>query len=318
MPRHVVIARDPLIAEEAVKKLIPADVPCERHFVTDLNIESIFGMLGSADLFATKRAYHYVGFLALKPGKKESERLAGILARLPGEIILVCSQALNYATRGEENRALKGKAYQLWTDGAKVKDLRKLSEGRNAVDWLRERAREKYKLNLTLSQAEQLLAASDLSPALAESELSKLWMLMPDDELRSVSDKTINAVLNVSPGKRFYDLADAVMTGANDWQQRLKGWYLLEPKAERLIGELKRRLLGLLALSRGQQVQPPFFARQLHSLERHWPAARISTAIRQLAELEYGLKSGAATGETSSEGKLSLLELYIAGLKPGR
>jgi len=141
---------------------------------------------------------------------------------------------------------------------------------------------------------------------------------MPDDELRSVSDKTINAVLNVSPGKRFYDLADAVMTGANDWQQRLKGWYLLEPKAERLIGELKRRLLGLLALSRGQQVQPPFFARQLHSLERHWPAARISTAIRQLAELEYGLKSGAATGETSSEGKLSLLELYIAGLKPGR
>jgi len=114
MPRHVVIARDPLIAEEAVKKLIPADVPCERHFVTDLNIESIFGMLGSADLFATKRAYHYVGFLALKPGKKESERLAGILARLPGEIILVCSQALNYATRGEENRALKGKAYQLW------------------------------------------------------------------------------------------------------------------------------------------------------------------------------------------------------------
>lgn len=317
MPRHVVIARDPLIAGDTVKKLIPADVPCERHFTADLSIESIFGMLGTDDLFATKRAYHYVDFLALKPGKKESERLAGILARLPAEIILVCSQVLSYATRGEENRALKGKAYQLWADGAKVKDLRKLSEGRNAVDWLRERAQAKYKLSLTPSQAELLLSASDQSPALAESELAKLWMLLPDEK-HSVSDKTINAVLNISPGKRFYDLADAIMAGASDWHKRLVDWYLLEPKPERLIGELKRRLLGLLALSRGQQVQPPFFARQLHSLERRWPAVRVRAAIRQLAELEHGIKSGLATGESSAEGKLSALELYIAGLRTRR
>ena len=75
--------------------------------------------------------------------------------------------------------------------------------------------------------------------------------------------------------------------------------------------------MGLLALSRGEPVMPPFLANQLRGVQRRWPAPRLALALRSLAELEYNMKSGRTTGETAKAGEFSALQLYLAGLTRG-
>jgi DNA polymerase III delta subunit len=313
MPCYFVIARDPLIAAEGVTARLPAEVPVQRQHAADLDLDAIFAQLGTADLFSTQRAVHYIDFLALKLlSKKDAERLAGILARLPEEITLVCSQVLDYPTRGEETRALNSQTYKRWVGEAPVDDLRALSEGSRAVDWLRQRARQRYQLALSDTQLRRLLTASDDRPALADGELNKLWMMAGDDQAHRVSDELLASVISTSPGARFYDLVDAILARAPDLQQRLAQWYFLEPETYRLLAELRRRLIALLALSRRERVQPPYLAQQLKRVARQWPPARLSRAIRRLAQLEFDMKSGATVGETSREGEFSALQLYVA------
>ncbi|GEM_PF-2205670 len=315
MPRHVVIARDALIAEEGAARRLPEGVPVERYHVRDLDLDRIFDQLATSDLFATARALHYVDFLALKlAAKKDAERLAGIFDRMPGEITLVCSQVLDFATRGEEQRALKGQTWQRWTTGAEVDDLRQLSEGERAVDWLRRRARDSYGLALDSRQAAALLAANDGKLALVDTELRKLWMLKPADDLTPVSDATLEAALSSNPGARFYQLVDALLSGAADTQERLRQWYALEPDTYRLLTVLTRRLLDVLALSRGEEPGPPFMLRQLRTLARRWPPRRLARALGALARVEHELKSGLIPGETARQAELSALQLLAAEL----
>lgn len=313
MPRYFVIARDPLIAAEGVAARLPAEVPVERQYVADLDLDAIFAQLGTADLFSTRRAVHYIDFLALKLlSRKDAERLAGILERLPEEITLVCSQVLDYPTRGEETKALNSQTYKRWVGDTPVDDLRALSEGQRAVDWLRQRARERYNLALTDAQLRRLLGANDDRPALVDGELRKLWTMSTGDQPQPVSDEQLASAMSTSPGARFYGLVDAIMAQAPDIQQRLAQWYFLEPETYRLLAELRRRLIGLLALSRRERVQPPFFAQQLSRVAHRWPPPRLKRAIILLAQLEYDMKSGTTVGETSREGEFNALQLYLA------
>lgn len=318
MPRHVVIARDALIAEEGAARRLPDGVRIERYHVADLDLDRIFEQLAAGDLFATERALHYVDFLALKlPGKKDAERLAGIFARLPAEITLVCSQVLDYETWGEEKRVLGGQTYERWTSGAQIDDLRRLSEDDNVLDWLRARAHQKYGLALSREQAERLLAANDGKPALVDTELQKLWMLKPGDDLRCVSDNVLEAALSSNPGARFYEVVDALLSAAPDAQERLAQWFTLEPETYRLLAVLTRRLLDLLALKRGEQPGSPYVARQLQAIEYRWPASRLKAALAALARVEHELKSGLIPGETAKQGELSALQLLAADLAGG-
>lgn len=316
MPRFFVVARDPLIVAEGVAARLPDGVAVERHHVADLDLELIFSQLATADLFATVRAVHYIDFLALKlPGRKDAERLAGILSRLPEELTLVCSQVLDYPTRGEETKALNSQTYKRWVGDAPVDDLRGQSEGQRAVGWLRQRARQRYQLALSDSQLKRLLAANDDRPALVDGELSKLWMMASGEgQLQPVTDELLEAAMSTSPGARFYELVDAILGGERDAQQRLARWHFIEPEPHRLIAELRRRLLGLLALSRNEAVQPPYLAQQLRRIARRWPAGRLKRAIGLLAELEYSLKSGATVGSSSRAGEFSALQLYLAAI----
>lgn len=314
MPIYFVIARDPLIASEGVAARLPAGVEVERHYVADLDLDSIFAQLATPDLFATARAVHYIDFLALKlPAKRDAERLAGILSRLPEELTLVCSQVLNHPTRGEENKALNSQTYKRWVGDAPVDDMRGLSEGQRAVGWLRQRARQRYQLALSDSQLRQLLAANDNRPALVDGELRKLWMMSGDDgQVRAVTDELLEQAMSTSPGAQFYELVDAILSGARDAQQRLVRWHFIEPEGFHLLAELRRRLLALLALSRNERVQPPYLAQQLRRVARQWPAPRLRRAITGLAELEYALKSGATVGVNSRAAELNALQLYVA------
>ena len=314
MPQVVIIARDPLICQAAADRHSTADSETVRREAADLDLSAVFNDLGSVDLFATQRIFHYRDFLSLRLGAKQQERLKQILARIPAETLLICSQVLNYERRAEEQKALKGTLYKAWTDGVKVEDLRGHSEGDAAAKWLGGWSRERYGLNLPAGQIKRLLTACQDSPSLVDSELRKLWMLKAGDGVETIQDDTIARVLSSNPGAHFYEMVDAVMAGSPDWQRRLAHWVNLEPEPHRLLNELKRRLLGLYDLDQGRPVYPPFFAQQLQRQAGRWRGERLGRAVRGLADLEYRMKSGGTTGETSVAGDISALQLYLAEL----
>ena len=315
MPRYFVIARDPLIAAETVASRLPAGLHVERYYAGELDLDAIFVQLGSGDLFASERAIHYIDFLSLKLlSKKDVERLEGIFAHLPEEITLVCSQVLNYATRGEENKALKSQTYQRWVGAEHVDDVRGLSEGRQAVDWLRRRAKQKYGLVLKDDQLQAILAANDDRPALVDGELRKLWMMMPDDQSHEVSDKLLHAAISTSRGARFYELVDAILAQAQDTQVRLVQWFSVEPETHRLVGELRRRLLGLLALSRNEPVQPPFLAQQLRRVAHRWPQHGWDQRLWDWPDSSTSLSPALRWEKPPRTENLGALQLYLADL----
>jgi hypothetical protein len=196
MPRFLVIARDQLIAEEGAAARLPAGVRCERAHGAELSADAVFAQLGTPDLFAERRAYHYVNFLDCKLLKKDIERLRQILSQLPAEVTLVCTQVLAGDSRSDEERQLKGADFKLWSDGATVDDLRSAADGERAADWLRTRAAQRHGLKLTRPQAARIYALSGDNLALADSELSKLSLLKTGAEAETVSDATLAASLS--------------------------------------------------------------------------------------------------------------------------
>jgi hypothetical protein len=68
-------------------------------------------------------------------------------------------------------------------------------------------------------------------------------------------------------------------------------------------------------LSHGGKVQPPFFERSLRNFMGSWQGSRLERAIVLTAELEYRLKSGGTTGESSKDAEHSALQLYIIDLQ---
>jgi len=311
MGRALVIARDPLVAAEAAGARLPQGVPVRRHYVNDLSLDAIFQQLGSGDLFATRQAFVYVNVLDLKLKKADGERLEATLARMPAEIELVCTQVFDSLSYRDEERLLKGAELARWSRGAQVEDLRRVSDAANAPRWLAQRALQRHGLKLTPPQAQRLLAIVGGKLALAEGELLKLALVADGP---TVTDAEIESILAASPAVQYWELVDALLGGAPDALTRLRTWHSLEPEGFRLMAELRRRLLGLRALSQGQPVQPPFFAQQLRSIARRWPAARLVRAIEGLAELEFRLKSGLIPGESSRDAELSALEVFTREL----
>lgn len=316
MPRFVVIARDPLVADEGAAARIPAGLPCERHYASDLRFETVLAQLGTADLFASARTYHYVNFLELDFKKAEGERFAELLSRLPDEVTLVCSQYIAAESRTEQEKVLKRAEYLRVAQGAVVDDLRRLSDEEQAVRWLTARARERHALALAPMQARRIYTATGEQLALAASELEKLALLKTTGAVEAVTDSQLDASLSLNPAAHFYQLADAILGGNPRAQELLREWFAIEPETHRLVGELRRRLLGLRSLALGERVMPPFFEKQLRAFERQWPALRLRQAIVRLAQLEFALKSGGTTGESTEEAELSALQLCVADLAP--
>lgn len=313
MPYHAIIARDPLPVEELAARLVPEGVKPERFLAVELDMDTVFSHLGAGDLFATERAFIYSGFLGYKLSKSDAERLDGLLERMPAETTLVVTQVLDEPSKSKENQKLKSQNFKQWTARAKVHDLRNLSEERQAAGWLVNRARTEYRLELASRQAQRILAATGMRLALADGELKKLWMVAGEDDNR-VTDSLLASVLSANPGAQYYGLVDAVMARQPDALERLREWFAIEQDTYRLLYELNRRFLGILALNRGEQVNPPFFAQQLRRVSRHWPAPRLKRAVCGLADAEHALKSGRAVGADSKSAELNTLQLYVASL----
>jgi DNA polymerase III delta subunit len=314
MARWLIIARDPLVAEEAALAKLPQGGKMRRWHANELSLDLIFAQLGSSDLFATRQSYLYLNVLDIKLKKADSERLDAILSRMPAEIDVACTQVFADLAYRDEERMLKGADLARWSKGAKVEDLRRVSDAAQAPRWLLDRAAKHHGLKLTPQQAQRLLAIAGGKLSLAESELLKLSMLKTTDQMESVQDAALEEVLAASPAAQYWELVDAIMQDQPDALARLTQWHSLEPETFRLLSELRRRLLGLRALSLGMPVQPPFFAQQLSRIARRWPPQRLSHAIEELAELEFRLKSGMVPGESSKDAELSALEVFTRSL----
>jgi DNA polymerase III delta subunit len=314
VPRFVVIAHDPLIAEEAARSYFPDSEPVERYWGFELSIDAILGHLGSLDLFSSARYLHYVDFLDYKPKKADGLRFAELLGRLPAEITLVCSQSIEDATRSEEERLLAGADFKRVADGAKVEDLRKLADGEAGERWLRQRALSSYALALTAPQVQRLLSLSGGKLSLADGELKKLALLKSVSQPQPIPDALFEATVSSNPAAHFYGLIDAVLSDSPAAQRLLLEWHSLEPEGFRLLSELRRHFLGLYALSKGERVMPPYFGNQLQRHTRRWQGRRLALAVEQLAELEYGLKSGRYPGASSREAELGALQVAVAQL----
>jgi DNA polymerase III delta subunit len=183
------------------------------------------------------------------------------------------------------------------------------------VGWIAQRAKEKYGLALTRPQATRLFEVNGERMALVDSELRKLSLMKTSEQLQPVPDSMLEAMVAGSPQAQFYELADSLMRTVPDALARLEEWFGIEPETHRLLGEMRRRFLGLRSLSQGSSVQPPFFERQLRSFQRSWSGSRLDRAILLTAELEHRLKSGETAGESSRDAEYSALEMYVVDLQ---
>lgn len=314
MNRHVVVARDPLIAAEAAAELVPRGVPVEKYFGAELGADELFSQLSTIDMFEPHKAFIYSDFLDIKLVKATAERVAAALARMPTELTLICTQVFEDKSKADEDKAMKGEDFRRFAEGAKLTDLRALSEERSALRWLGERAEKRYGLKLCGAQVQRLWQLAAEKPALADVELRKLGLSRPAEAgaAWAVPEELFAASVSATPAAHFYALVDAILGRSSNVQSELALWFSQEPETFRLVFELKRKLLGLLALSRGQQLQPPWLGNQLRGFTRHWPAPRLSRAIRALAQLEQDLKSGMIPAESSKDAELSALQVWVA------
>ena len=315
MPVHLIVARDPLLLSEAVAQRVPAGIECARHYAAELDIQTVFDQLGTADLFATERCFHYVDIIAMKPTKKDSARLEDILSRITPETTLICSQLFSDPDkRPDEDRRLKTQAFTLWQKHAKHVDIRRQSEGDNALRWLATRAKQHYGLELGKRQAERLLYLCAEQLALADAELAKLALAMEAGGGR-VTDELLEATVQGSPAAKFYELADSVMGCAQQADRMLTDWFRASPDTFRLVNELKRRFSGMRQLRRGGKVYPPFFARSLEKYQRRYPDNRFSASVELLAQLEQDLKAGTYAAGSSKDAELTALQVFVTDLR---
>jgi len=316
MPRLVIAAGDPLQGEEAARAWLPAGVPHTRRDGAELTADTLFGDLGQAGFFAETRALLYTDVLAAKLNKRDSERVAALLARLPPETHLACVQVIQEETKSKADTKFKAAGLRLFADGAELRDLRPLAEGAGAVKWLGQRAQERYSLRLSPAQLARILSLSDDSPALAEGELQKLALLrMADDgPAWAVPDSVLSELLSGSPAAKFYELVDTLLGDPPASQRPLLTWFDAEGETFRLVFELKRRLLQARSVVRSEPVYPPFAARGAQALARRLSGPRLGRALEALAALEHGLKSGGYPGESSRLAELGALQLFAADL----
>jgi hypothetical protein len=94
----------------------------------------------------------------------------------------------------------------------------------------------------------------------------------------------------------------------------LADWFNGEPETFRLIGELKRRLLQVRSVRRGEPVFPPFALRGAQALARRLQGGRYAAALDALATLETGLKAGAYPAASSHQAELTGVQLMAAQL----
>jgi DNA polymerase III delta subunit len=331
MPRLVVAAGDPLQGEEAALAWLPPALAYTRRDGSELSADLLFADLGQPGMFAEERALLYTDVLAAKLNKRDSERVAALLARLPAGTHLACVQVIQEETKSKSDTKFKSAGLRLFADGAELRDLRPLAEGAGAVQWLGQRAQERYGLRLGPPQLTRILALSDSSPALADGELQKLALLLGGSgapaggssspatgqgpaPLAAVPDAVLDSLLSGSPAAKFYELVDTLLADPPGSQAALAAWFDAEGETFRLVFELRRRLLQARSAARGEAVYPPFAARGAQALARRLGGARLGGALEALAALEHGLKRGAYPGESSRLAELGALQVFAADL----
>ncbi|HES58032.1 MAG TPA: hypothetical protein ENO21_01225 [Firmicutes bacterium] len=314
MPLAVVIAADPLLIDEAAADCAPPDVSLRRCYADELSYDEAFAQLGSAGLFEDRQAFHYVNFLGLRFSKKEQEAFATLLARLPAETTLVCSQLVEDTGKKKLTQLKSKREFRQVAELGQLTDLTHLADERKAAAWLAVRSRERYGLQLRERQAADLLLSCAGSLSLADAELRKLQLLKREDKPQPVPDDLLRSVISQIPTARFYQVADAVLAGRPEAVELVRSWYDVEGATFRLVAELSRRLLGLRELERGGRVQPPFFERQLRQFAPRYSGQKLGAALELLAQLEQDLKTGVIPGQSSADAELSALEVFTARL----
>ncbi len=314
MPLHVIIAADPLLIDEAAAGCAPAGAELRRYYADELSYDEVFSQLGSAGLFDDVQAFHYVNFLGLRFNKKEQAAFEELLGRLPEETTLVCSQTVEDTGKKKLTQLKAKREFKAVAELGKLTDFTGLADEGKAAAWLGARARERYGLQLKPRQASDLLRSCGGSLSLSDAELKKLAMLKRDDKPQPVTDQLLNSIISQIPTAQFYLVADSVARGDADAVRQLRHWYAVEGDTFKLLYELRRRLLGLLELSRGGKVMPPFFERQLSQLAPRYRGDKLGQALELLAQLEQDLKTGVVPGFTSSEAELNALEVFAARL----
>jgi DNA polymerase III delta subunit len=311
----VVVAGDPLQAEEAVLEWLPSDVPVTRRSGDELSAALLFSDLGEQGFFAETRALLYTDILSARLSKKDSERLTALLGRLPAETWLACIQVIKEDSKSKADTRIKSAAMRQFSDHSRLLDIRNHAEGQAATRWLVERASTRYELRLSPPQAGRILSASDHSPSQADAELQKLSLLRDIKAgMWVVPEAVLESLLSRSPTARFYDVVDQLLQQPQFAQANLHNWFDSDPEVFHLISEVKRRLLQVRSLRRGEAIYPPFAARSAQSLSRRLSGSRLNQAFEALAKLEHGLKSGAFPAESSRQSELIALQLFAAEL----
>jgi DNA polymerase III delta subunit len=314
MPRLAIVAGDVLQAEEEARAWLPAGVSVTRRGYEELSLDTMFADLGQPGMFAEDRALLYTNPLGLKFGKHDQERLAKLLLQLPSTTSLATVQVLDEESRKKADERLRRPEWRVFADGAELRDIRDRARGTGAARWLAQYAAGKG-LKLTPRQAEQVVLICGGVPALARGECDKLLLARAGaDQLGTITDAELDQQLSGTPAAKFYELLDHLLADPASAQDDLAEWFNVEAETYRLVYEIKRRLLQVRLLQRGEQVYPPYAVRQAQALGRKLDGKRLGLALEALAALEHRLKSGLFPAASSRLSELGALQTFAAAL----
>lgn len=311
--RVVVAAKDPLIARSEALARLPMGVPVHCFHGWELTAELVFEHLTSGSLFEPTSAYYYEDILDFKVLKADAARVEQAL-EAGREVPLALSQVIEAEWKSQEQRIIKGEAFQRWAKGAEFLDACALSDARSAPRWLRDWARRELAIEVSPDAAAELLELCAGSAALAGAELRKLALLLPAGEVK-LERRALEGAVAAQPSAKQSQLAEAIVAGADGVPALLADYRQQGLEVIPLVAEIGRKLLQLRAINFGEPVYPPFLQKQLEPLALRWRGRRLATGIRLTASLEHGLKSGRYAGETSLEAAHGALAVFARDIE---
>lgn len=310
--RIVVAAKDPLIARSEALARLPQGIPVHCFYGWELTVELVFEHLTSAALFEPASAYYYEDFLDFRVLKTDAGRIEQALL-VGRDVPLALSQVLDAEWKSQEQRIIKGEAFQRWAKGAELVDACSFSDDRSAPRWLRDWAKRELGLDLTPEAAAELLTLTAGSVALAGAELRKLALLLPEGASR-VDRGLLEGTVAALPNARQAALAEAIVGATDQAAVLIEDYRRLGMEVIPLVYEIERKLLNLRAIQFGEPVYPPFLQKQLEPLAKRWRGSRLATAISLAASLEHGLKSGRYAGESTLAAAHNALAVFAQDL----
>jgi DNA polymerase-3 subunit delta len=180
------------------------------------------------------------------------------------------------------------------------------------VSYIQNYAREQHKKNLSVNGAQMLIELSGDEPGILRCEIDKLAAYV--DSAKNITEKDISELVGRNRVFDAFEVIDSMMAGDTGRAlEQLRVMFGADKEAEyKVVGAFAwhfRRMFSAAALMQKGERQD-MAARKLNikwnqqeffNIIKKTGLKRIGDLLRQLAEIDYQIKTGKATAQTAIE-----------------